>query len=45
MSRYEVEQYGPEYQVLDADGGLIAPGFVDIHSGYIGPSYRRGRLR
>lgn len=35
MSKHEVEQYGTEYNVLDADGGLIAPGFVDIHSDYI----------
>lgn len=35
MSMDEVENYGPEYHILDADGGFIAPGFVDIHSDYI----------
>lgn len=35
MSMDEVESYGPEYHILDADGDFIAPGFVDIHSDYI----------
>lgn len=35
MSVHEVEDYGSEYAILDADGGFITPGFVDIHSDYI----------
>src|SRR4051812_40045107 len=42
VDRRALDRLGVEYEVIDADGGVVAPGLIDPHEHLLGGSGERG---